>query len=164
MIFLIWTFCGLNFSQQPGPQIIEPPPLFEFHIRERLKDGSFIVVIDGKEFRAIQADKMRQVLRDKVELDGLRAEKPLLEKRAAKAEQLADNFKADLFKAEQQRDGETARAEKLRQSYERERDLRLSAEKLKNPNTLEKILGNPIVQGAIVIVSGVVVARAAGKQ
>jgi hypothetical protein len=40
-IFLILTFCGLNFSQKP--QTIEPPPLFEFHIRQQLKDGSFVV-------------------------------------------------------------------------------------------------------------------------
>jgi hypothetical protein len=153
-IFLILTFCGPTFSQTTAA---------DARVVEKLPDGDFIVSIEGREYRAVSPDHARRLAKEKVELDALRAEKPQLEQKAVKLLELSENYKSDAAKAIEQRDSENARAEKFKQDYERERDLRLSAEKLKKPNTLEKLLGNPIVQSAIVIVSGAVVAVTAKR-
>lgn len=41
-------------------------------IVEKLADGSFVVKIDSQEFRALPADKIREIQKQKVELDGLK--------------------------------------------------------------------------------------------
>lgn len=132
----------------------------EIEITGRLPDGSLILTIDGVKYRAINADGIRRIQETKINLTACQDEKAVL---TAKAETLGletQTAKQDAAAAGEQTRLEAGRADDYKKLFENERELRLEAEKLKTQpkqNIILRILKQPAVAGAIVIIAGKII-------
>src|ERR1044071_9196537 len=86
-------------------------------IAEKLPDGSYVVLIDGVEFRAITGDKAVELAKQKVELAACRDEQ-------AKLTTAYDLAKKDVTIAQQETKIEHGNFVRVMQLYEKEWELR----------------------------------------
>ena len=128
------------------------------HVVEGMKDGSYIVSIDGVKYRAFQEARVRQFALDRTELLGLRSERDKLTANEMRASAIARKFQDELASADAETLIEAARADKFKTMYERENALRLNAEALKQP----KFLFSSKFAKALVVVAAVTTGAVVG--
>ena len=87
----------------------------DIRVVERLADGSFVVSIDGQEFRALGAEKVREIQKLRIDFDaaqkintelGIQIKEALLQRDLAQAQkaliqQKSDSFEADFNRAKE---------------------------------------------------------------
>jgi len=126
-------------------------------VKEKLSDGSYIVVIEGGAYKAISAADVRGILKTKEDLDKAVRARVELEKQIAFYEANKFDFKEVIRVANEQRDEEVGLKLNFKTLYEDEKKLRLDAEKLHgSPGKVDKLLSNPVVQVATKIVVPIV--------
>lgn len=96
----------------------------EVRIVEKLADGSFVVAIDGKEFRAITGDKALELAKQKAALETCKADQVLASEQIAGLNNSIALLKKDVTIADQQRDIERGNFVRAMAMYDGERKLR----------------------------------------
>jgi multidrug resistance efflux pump len=125
MLCLMTTFCALGFDAYA--QNIPVPPMPTVRNVQPVESGGYLVEIDGQKFRALPVETLRQILKDREELDGARNRNALLLQRVALLEQSQANLRSQLDFADRQRLVEQRIRDQYRELYAAERDLRIKA-------------------------------------
>lgn len=117
-------------------QIREP----QIELNERLPDGSIILTIDGVKYRALTAEHIRKIQEMSVSFRSCVKENETLSEQNQNLKLVFEKAKQDAAVADEQANLERKRSDEYKQLYEKERNLRLQAERLpKQKNFLEKV-------------------------
>ena len=132
----------------------------EVQINERLPDGTLIITVDGKKYRALTVEQIRQVQIWKVGFESLTEENTLLRMQNKSLRESVELSAKDKADAAAELNLANERGDNFKKLYEDERALRLKSEQLPpKKNTLEKILDHPVTKIIVVAVVGVTAAR-----
>lgn len=115
-------------------------------IVERLPNGEAIIEIDGVELRAITADRAREIVARKAELERVKTENALLIEQNARLKDALVLAKKDAELAGLQSQLANERASKFQLMYDGEHALRLQCETLARGNSVTRFFNNPYVQ------------------
>lgn len=115
-------------------------------VKELLPDGSYLVSINGKTFKAFDEGYVRDISKSLEELDRAKLVRGALEKQIAIYEDSQTAFKSLITTA----DGQTAKEARIAESYQKlwqgEHNLRITAEQLRastQPHGIDKLLNHP---------------------
>ncbi len=118
-------------------------------VKEKLPDGSFIVAIEGVDYKAVSADTVRDILKSGEDLDRCTRARGALNKQIALYEDNLTLLKKDRDLADTQAQLERERALRFQTMFNGEQALRVQAEKLYRPaGRVTRFFENPFVQVA----------------
>lgn len=138
---------AVNSNQQSAISNQQSAELPAATVREQLPDGSYIVVIAGVAYKAIDEPTLRGILESNKERDKAVRARVELEKQIKFYEENSGDFAALIKVANEQRDKEASIAGNFKTLYEGEHDLRLKAEKLyAPPGKVSGFFQHPVVQ------------------
>jgi len=131
-------------SQTQKPAVADLPSAV---VKEALPNGSYLVAIEGRTYKAIDEPTIRGILQDREDLDKSKRARVALEKQIALYEQNLTALHALVKIADDQTAEEIRIAGNYKLLYDGEHDLRLKAEKLyASPGRVASFFQNPIVQ------------------